>query len=199
MGSKKPNKTGRVGSKKTRPGKSKRTRLIIIIVIVAIIAVLAVVLSRSSCTRPTLLSQEAPDFTLATMTGVNMTRSELEGTPVVLNFWASWCGPCAGELPYFEAVAQESAVELAVLGVNVGDSAATVQDALHSILGSYEPSMMVALDADGEVFAEYCEKDNPNWYIPVTFLIDSEGIVRHIKIGAFMTEQELWDLIDSVF
>ncbi|MEA1872565.1 MAG: TlpA disulfide reductase family protein [Chloroflexota bacterium] len=171
---------------------SKKTRLIIMtIVIVVVVAIVGIALSCSS----SLLSQEAPDFTLPTMTGSNITLSELEGTPVVLNFWASGCGPCRMELPYFEAVAQESEGEIKVIAINVGESASTVQ----TFFGDYEPTMTVALDKNGEVFVNYCQEDNPRWYIPITFLIDSEGIVRHIKIGAFQSKEELWETLDSVF
>ena len=166
-------------------------KLIRITLIIAVLALAGVALSCSS----SLLSQEAPDFTLPTMTGANITLSELEGTPVVLNFWATWCGPCRAELPYFEAVAQESEGEIKVIAINVGESASTVQ----TFFGDYEPTMIVALDENREVFVNYCQEDNPRGYIPITFFVDSEGIVKHIKIGAFQTKTELWDTLDSVF
>jgi peroxiredoxin len=142
-----------------------------------------------------LLSEKAPDFTLPTMTGANITLSELEGTPVVLNFWATWCNPCRMELPFFESVAQQSGGAIEVIAINVGESAATVQD----FFDDYEPTMIVALDTNGEVYVSYSREDNPQGYIPITFLVDSEGIVRYIKIGAFMSEEELWDILNDVF
>ena len=166
-------------------------KLIRITLIIAVLALAGVALSCSS----SLLSQEAPDFTLPTMTGANITLSELEGTPVVLNFWATWCGPCRAELPYFEAVAQESEGEIKVIAINVGESASTVQ----TFFGDYEPTMIVALDENREVFVNYCQEDNPRGYIPITFLVDSEGIIQYIKIGAFQSETELWEALDSVF
>ena len=166
-------------------------KLIRITLIIAVLALAGVALSCSS----SLLSQEAPDFTLPTMTGANITLSELEGTPVVLNFWATWCGPCRAELPYFEAVAQESEGEIKVIAINVGESASTVQ----TFFGDYEPTMIVALDENREVFVNYCQEDNPRGYIPITFFVDSEGIIQYIKIGAFQSETELWEALDSVF
>jgi len=132
------------------------------------------------------------------MTGANITLSELEGTPVVLNFWATTCPHCIVELPYFEAVAQESEGAIKVIAINVGQSASTVQSGLQSLFG-YEPTMIVALDRNGEVFVDYCQEDNSRWYIPITFLVDSEGIVKQIKIGAFSSETELWDTLHDVF
>ena len=170
---------------------SKKTWLIRVTLIITVLALAGVALSCSS----SLLSQEAPDFTLPTMTGANITLSELEGTPVVLNFWARTCGHCLVELPYFEAVAQESEGEIKVIAINVGESVSTVQD----FFGDYEPTMIVALDKNGEVFVNYCQEDNPRGYIPITFFVDSEGIIQYIKIGAFSSETELWDTLDSVF
>jgi len=99
------------------------------------------------------------------------------------------------ELPYFEAVAQDSEGEIKVIAINVGESDSTVQ----TFFGDYEPTMIVALDKSAEVFVNYSQEDNPREYIPFTVLIDSDGIVKHIKIGAFQSEEELWDTLDSVF
>jgi peroxiredoxin len=176
---------------------SKKTRLIVVIVIIAVVAIVGIVLSRSSPgpSDSTLLSQKAPDFTLLTMTGANVTLSELEGTPVVLNFWATWCGPCASELSFFENVARQSGGEIKVIAINIGQPVSEVE----RFFGEYEPTMIVALDGNTEVYTNYSQEDNPQGYIPVTFFVDSEGIVKDIKIGAFASEQELWDTLDSVF
>jgi len=176
---------------------SKKTRLIVAIVVIAVAAIVGIALSRSSCSPSdsTLLSQKAPDFTLPTKTGANITLSELEGTPVVLNFWARTCGHCLVELPYFEAIAQKSEGEMKVIAINVGESASTVQ----AFFGDYEPTMIVALDGNAEVYVNYCRKDNPRGYIPITFFVDSEGIVQYIKIGAFQSETELLEALDNVF
>lgn len=166
-------------------------KLIRITLIITVLALAGVALSCSS----SLLSQEAPDFTLPTMTGANITLSELEGTPVVINFWATNCPHCVTELHYFEAVAQESGGEIEVVAIDVGESASTVQ----TFFGDYEPTMIVALDNNGEVFVSYSQEDNPRGYIPITFFVDSAGIVQYIKIGAFQSETELWEALDSIF
>ena len=176
---------------------SKKTWLIVAIVIIAVGAIVGIVLSRNSPSPSdsTLQSQKALNFTLPTTTGANIALSELEGTPVVLNFWATTCGHCLVELPYFEAVAQESEDEVRVIAVNVGQPLSEVE----RFFGGYEPTMMVALDGSGETFVNYCQKDNPQWYIPITFFIDSGGIVQYIKIGAFASEAELWDNLNDIF
>ena len=166
------------------------TRLIRVILIVMIIALAGIAASCDS----SLLSQKAPDFTLPTMEGANVTLSELEGTPVALNFWATTCPHCVVELPYFETVAQERAGEIIVIAIDVGQTISLIQ----TFFGDYEPTMTVALDGNVEVFQIYSESDNPRGYIPITFLVDSDGIVQHIKLGAFQSETELWNTLHDV-
>ena len=170
---------------------SKKPWLIRITVIITILALAGGALGCDS----SLLSQKAPDFTLPTMTGANITLSELEGTPVVINFWATWCGYCVVELPYFEVVAQESEGEIKVIAIDRGESVSKVKE----FFGDYEPTMIVALDETEEVFWNYCRSDNPRGGIPITFFIDSEGIVQYIKIGAFASEAALWDTLNDIF
>jgi thiol-disulfide isomerase/thioredoxin len=130
------------------------------------------------------------------MTGANITLSELEGTPVVINFWATWCSYCKTELNYFETIAKESEGEIKVIAVNLGESASKVQE----FFGDYEPTMIVALDGNGAVFVNYCQTyKNPKWYVPFTLFVDSEGIVQQVKIGAFQSKEELRNTLDSVF
>ena len=169
----------------------RRTWLIRITLIIVVLIIVGGALSCDS----SLLSEKAPDFTLSTMTGANVTLSELEGTLVVINFWATNCPYCLEELPYFEAVAQGSEGAIKVIAINVGQSLSTVQ----TFFGDYEPTMIVALDTNGEVFVSYSEGDNSRMYIPFTLFVDSEGIVQYIKVGAFQSETELWNALNSVF
>ena len=63
----------------------------------------------------------APDFTVYDSQGTAVRLSDYRGTPVVLNFWASWCGPCQREMPDFDAVYQQLGEEVQFLMVNVTD------------------------------------------------------------------------------
>ena len=139
---------------------------------------------------------EAPDFMLSTLTGANITLSELRGTPVVLNFWSIGCSFCRQQLPYLENVAQQTEGQVEVIAVNMVDSAASVQ----TFFGEYQPTMTVALDEDAEVFVNYCQNfDNSRGYIPFTLFIDSEGLVQYQRIGAFASEEALWNALHDVF
>jgi peroxiredoxin len=166
-----------------------------IIRITLIITVLALVGGTLSCDSSSPLGTKAPDFTLPTLTGANVTLSEMEGTAVVLNFWATTCRYCITELHYFEAVAQQSTGEINVIAINVGQPISEVE----RFFGDYEPTMIVALDSNGEVFVSYCQNyNNSRGSIPFTLFVDSEGLVQYVKIGAFGSEVGLWDTLHSV-
>jgi thiol-disulfide isomerase/thioredoxin len=169
-----------------------KTWLIRVTLIIAVLALAGIALSCSSSSSPS----EAPDFTLPTLTGANITLSELEGTPVVLNFWSISCSWCRKQLPYLENVAQQSGGEIKVIAVNIVDNAASVQN----FFGDYEPTMIIALDSNRETFVNYCQNyNNTRGAIPFTLFVDSEGMVQYVKIGAFSSEEEVWDKLHSVF
>ena len=153
-----------------------------------------VVLAGTALSCGSFTPSEAPDFTLPTMTGANVTLSALSGTAVVINFWYIGCQYCRDELPYFEDVALQSD-EITVLTVNPVDSNSTI----HAFFNGYEPAMIVALDGNGTTFVSYCQTyGNSRGYTPFTLLVDSEGIVRYVKIGAFGSETNLRSTLRNV-
>jgi thiol-disulfide isomerase/thioredoxin len=176
---------------------SKKTWIILAIVIIAVVALVAIALSHSfsSPSDSTPQPQEALNFSLFTMTGANVTLSELEETPVVLNFWSTSCPYCVQQLPYLENVAQESEGEINVIAIDVEQPISEVK----RFFGDYEPTMIVALDENGGVFVDYCQKYGNPGKIPFTLFIDSEGVIQYKRIGAFASETELWNTLNDVF
>jgi peroxiredoxin len=173
---------------------SRISKTTLIIRVTLISAVLALIIAVPSCSSPSPAS-EAPDFTLPTMTGANITLSELEGTPVALVFWATSCSHCPTELHYFEDVAQQSTGEINVIAIDVGQPISEVE----RFFGNYTPTMIVALDGSGETFVNYCQNyGNARAYIPFSLFVDNEGLVRYKRIGAFSSEAELWDVLHNV-
>jgi thiol-disulfide isomerase/thioredoxin len=167
---------------------SKKTWVILAIVIIAVGAIVGSALSHSS--------SSPSDSTLPIITWNETTLSTLKGTPVVLNFWSISCPYCVKQLPYLEDVAQQSAGEIKVIAINIRENASTIQD----FFGDYKPTMIIALDSNGEAFADYClAYNNTRGYIPFTLFVDSEGLVQYVKIGAFASEAQLWDTLHSVF
>ncbi|MCD6390500.1 MAG: TlpA family protein disulfide reductase [Dehalococcoidia bacterium] len=168
--------------------KSKKTWLIVAILIIAVGAIVGIAVNRSSG------SPSSTAFNISTWDETSL--STLEGTPLVLNFWSISCPWCKKQLPYLENAAQQSEGEIKVVAINVGESASRIQ----SFFGDYEPTMIVASDRNREAFVDYCRAyNNTKGYIPFTLFVDSEGIVQHVKIGAFQSEAELWDTLHNVF
>jgi len=158
-----------------------------------LLGVFALVGSAAACTSPETAPQVdkvAPDFTLDTMAGEEITLSEMRGTPVVLNFWQVNCPYCRKELVDFEELANQSNGDMAVIAVNMGESRSRVEQ----FFGNYELHFTVALDEDRQVSSgEYNVQ-----YLPTTFFIDRKGIIRYIKIGAFTSEAGLEEALASI-
>ncbi|RCU50042.1 MULTISPECIES: TlpA family protein disulfide reductase [Corallincola] len=112
----------------------------------------------------------APDFTLKSSTGENIRLSELRGEIVLLNFWASWCGPCRQEMPELEALATDFAdLGVKVLGVNVEQDPSEGMAFLKDITVSFP----ILFDKTNEV-TELYDVDS----MPTTVLIDRDGQIR---------------------
>lgn len=119
----------------------------------------------------------APDFQLDTLDGQTIRLSDLRGSVVLLNFWAYWCSPCASEMPFIEQVHEEWQEKgLVVISVHVGESAEAAAD----FVEEYNLSFPVLMDIDGAVSTQYGVST-----IPRTFLIDENGIIQVMMVGAF--------------
>ena len=119
----------------------------------------------------------APDFTLNTPAGDTLTLAGQRGKVVIVNVWASWCGPCRAEMPAIQQIYDaERERGLQVLAVNstVQDSAASAE-AFVSELGLTVP---VLLDTDGAVTRAYMVRALPN-----TFIVDRKGVIRSVIFG----------------
>ena len=165
--------------------KKLQNRMAGISLVFAVLALTGVALSCSTSSPSSSGAQignQAPDFTMATLKESEITLSQLYGKPVLLDFWTTRCGYCVKQLPYFDAVAKQSDSKIAVVTINMGESASR----LKQFFGSYQINFIVALDKDGKVSTQY-----EVMYTPTTFFIDSQGIIRDKKVGAFSSEMEL--------
>ncbi|MDJ0701170.1 MAG: TlpA disulfide reductase family protein [Woeseiaceae bacterium] len=133
------------------------------------------VFAASSLASSGLEGQQAPDFALKSSTGENLRLSEYRGDVVMINFWATWCGPCRQEMPLLdELYTRYERVGFNLLGVNIDDDSRRAMQMVDELGVSFP----VLFDARKEVSKLY-EVDA----MPVTVLVDREGNVRHVHLG----------------
>jgi peroxiredoxin len=117
----------------------------------------------------------APDFTLHTSTGKNLKLSEQRGQVVMINFWATWCGPCRQEMPHLNRLHEQyRKAGFTLLGVNVDDRPGAAQEMANQ-LGVTFPLLF---DTDKQVSRRY-----DAGAMPCTLLIDRDGKVHSIHRG----------------
>ena len=133
------------------------------------------VFAASSLAGSGLTGQPAPDFALKSSTGENVRLSEYRGDVVLINFWATWCGPCRQEMPLLdELYTRYQRVGFNLLGVNIDDDSARAM----SMIRELGISFPVLFDSRKEVSKLYDVNA-----MPVTVLVDRAGNVRHIHQG----------------
>ena len=133
------------------------------------------VFAATSLASSDLTGQAAPDFVLKSSTGDNLRLSEYRGDVVMVNFWATWCGPCRQEMPLLdELYSRYERVGFSLLGVNIDDDSRKAMNMV-SDLGVSFP---VLFDARKEVSKLYEVEA-----MPVTVLIDREGTIRYVHHG----------------
>ena len=117
----------------------------------------------------------APDFTLKSHSGENLRLSEFRGEVVMINFWASWCGPCRQEMPLLdELYTQYQPLGFTILGVNVEEDSSKAKQLLKDIPVNFP----VLFDNESEVSKLYKVVAMPS-----TVLVDRDGNVRYLHQG----------------
>ena len=163
-----------------------------------LIAILVMILTTglviTGCTagpEPTAtVGNVAPDFQLQNLDGQSITLSGLKGNPVLINFWATWCGPCASEMPYIQEIHNEwSDKGLIVLAINWAESASEVEQ----FLQAHNLSLQVLLDTNKVVAQKYGIRA-----FPTTFFIDKDGIIQDKVIGAFPTKKAMESRLSQI-
>jgi peroxiredoxin len=123
----------------------------------------------------TTASGEAGNFTLKSADGSNIRLSEYRGQVVMLNFWASWCGPCRQEFPHLDTLQQKyTDLGFTIFGINVEQDRAQAEKVLRDI-----PVTFPILFDDGNQVSELYNVDA----MPMTVLLDRNGVVRYMHRG----------------
>ncbi|MCA9948344.1 MAG: TlpA family protein disulfide reductase [Anaerolineales bacterium] len=181
-----------------------KTRLewTILIVIVLLLGGAWIIDSRETTTEPQnfllteapIVGHLAPDFTATTPEGESFTltdyvnRNGENGKPVVLNFWASWCGPCRLEMPHFENASLNYRDTAVILGINQAESADKIQDFRQATHVTYP----LLVDQDWTVNHLYGVNN-----LPTTIFVDGKGVVQEVFVGT-MNQAVLEDKIDKM-
>lgn len=138
------------------------------------------------------VGDRALDFQLQSLNGEIVALSDLRGSPVMLNFWATWCGPCQAEVAFIQQVFEDEELAdqgLVILTVNIGETSSRVKQ----FMEHFGLSFHVLLDKDTGVAKNYNVRG-----IPTTFFIDKNGIIKDMKIGAFLSRAELDGRLDNL-
>ena len=112
----------------------------------------------------------APDFTVYDMEGNPVKLSDYFGKPIVLNFWASWCGPCKMEMPHFEEVYNEIGEQVQFLMVNSTDGSSETVESASAYVAEQGYTFPVFYDTSFEASINY-----QAFSLPTTYFISAEG------------------------
>lgn len=137
-------------------------------------------------------SEIAPDFTVLNSEGNQVKLSDYFGTPIVINFWATWCGPCKSELPAFENLSKKYDGQVQFLMVNLTDGYTETKGDVEEFIKTNNYTFPVCFDTQGIAANNYNVSS-----IPETVFIDSDGNIVKTQIGA-MTETILENYIQSL-
>ena len=120
------------------------------------------------------VGRAAPSFKLPDLSGQEVSLEQYRGRVVMLDFWATWCGPCRMTMPVLESIQKEYANNLVLLAVNIQEP----KDEVRNFVRVQSIRSRVLLDEEGSVGATYGADS-----IPLQVLIDKRGIVRLVQAG----------------
>jgi thiol-disulfide isomerase/thioredoxin len=124
--------------------------------------------------KPWPARQATPALRLTELDGKDWDLSRLRGKVVVVNFWATWCGPCVDELPVLNALARQAPDRVAVVGANYKEGL----DSIARFAGDHPFAYPVLRDRSGEMFKQWT-----GGVMPTTILVDRQGRARWRSVG----------------
>lgn len=135
-----------------------------------------------------------PNFKLTTFDDEVIELSALKGKKVILNFWASWCGPCKAEMPhmqnYYENYAEEDNVE--IVAVNMTTQERRGLTGIEEFIADYELTFPIPLDKEGDVIIDYGVVT-----IPTTYILGTNGRLEQKVVGP-MDEKTIRKLVEHI-
>lgn len=132
----------------------------------------------------------APDITLKTLDGELVKLSDFRGRPVMLNFWATWCGPCTAEMKNIENIFQQHPNEdFVILGVNQGEGSQTIK----GYAELWKLTFRLLRDEGDTAARAYQVRA-----LPTTIFIDAQGIIHEIHIGGPLSVEFIQKRVDAL-
>lgn len=181
----------------------KLTAILLLLALILLLAVAAVSYQKLAAgfvpETPALSGTEAPetpeltaDFTVLDGEGNQVRLSDFFGTPIVVNFWATWCGPCKSELPHFDALYAEYGDRVQFLMVNLTDGSRETTEGVNEFIGEKGYRFPVFFDTEYDAAMAYGIQS-----IPKTVFINADGSSAAEYIGR-MDEETLREYIESL-
>ena len=128
--------------------------------------------------------QPAPDFTVYDAEGNEITLSALmDGKPTVLNFWASWCGPCRSEMPHIQEAYERLSGEVSFVMINMTDGQRETQESAEEYMAESGWTFPIYFDSDYDAAMTYGA-----YSLPQTYFIDAEGRLIAAARGSMSAE-----------
>ena len=134
----------------------------------------------------------APDFTMLDADRDEVRLSDFIGTPVLINFWATWCPPCRSELPAFDAAFQTYGSSIQFLMVDLTDGVQETEEGARAFVAENGYTFPVYYNTDGSAVSAY-----RLYAVPQTVAIDAEGCIVRSQTGA-LSEESLSALLEAL-
>jgi len=139
--------------------------------------------SEDSGLAPVMRGKRAPAFALNSLDGKKVSLADYKGRPVLVNFWATWCGPCKVEMPWFEEFRKQYAAQgFEILGLT--DDADAGKETIAKVAGKAGVSYPILL-TDGKVQSAYGGLD----VLPMSFYVDRNGVIVEQTAGLGSKDQ----------